>query len=297
MNLYLGVDGGGTKTKIVIINDAGKILFSQSGGPSSIDTVSLKETIEVIQNIVSDFNQTRTFKSAFIGLGGIATNNDRNTVLKELKKLPFFDNNSKITVDSDMVNALASGDSFNEGIVLISGTGMVCYGNNNGKSHKCGGWGYQSLDEGSAYYLGLMALIYTVKGYDKRLKITPFLEAVYERLSLNNINEFADVFKTYSRTKIASLAPLVTKFENDPYAQDIIEKATEELKECVLTVYKEIKLTKPRLVIVGSLGNSKSLFNKKLIEKILSIDENFVITKPRKDPALAAALLAKDVFN
>ncbi|HHT39640.1 MAG TPA: hypothetical protein GX001_04125, partial [Acholeplasmataceae bacterium] len=62
MNLYLGVDGGGTKTKIVIINDAGKILFSQSGGPSSIDTVSLKETTEVIQNIVSDFNQTRTFK-------------------------------------------------------------------------------------------------------------------------------------------------------------------------------------------------------------------------------------------
>ena len=43
MNYYLGIDGGGTKTKVIIIDANEKVVFENEAGPSSVDTVSLIE--------------------------------------------------------------------------------------------------------------------------------------------------------------------------------------------------------------------------------------------------------------
>lgn len=297
MKLYLGVDGGGTKTKVVVINELGKELFVNESGPSSIDTVEIEETILNIEKALKPYPLDKPFAGAFIGLGGIVNEEDKSLVKDALKKLSFFDNKTSIYVESDVINALASGNNFKESIVLICGTGMACFGNNNGKTHKAGGWGKDSLDEGSAYYLGLMALIYTMKAYDKRIKKSPFLEDVYHSLKINDVSEFERIFKNYTRTEIASYAKYVTKHENDLYALEIMEKGTSELTLCVKAVYQEIKLKNPNIVLVGSLANNNTIYKKMLHEKIKAIDENFKIITPKKDPALAAAFLAKDGYK
>ena len=65
-----------------------------------------------------------------------------------------------------------------------------------------------------------------------------------------------------NRTKVASLAPIVTKYANlnHPYALKIVEAATDELALSVKAVYHHLKLETATLVVVGSLGNVEGSF-------------------------------------
>ena len=52
---FLGIDGGGTKTKVVIINNNKDILYESVAGPSSVDTVTSQETLDAIKNCIKRF--------------------------------------------------------------------------------------------------------------------------------------------------------------------------------------------------------------------------------------------------
>ncbi|PKK96212.1 MAG: hypothetical protein CVV58_07535, partial [Tenericutes bacterium HGW-Tenericutes-3] len=184
-----------------------------------------------------------------------------------------------------------------EGMVLICGTGMVCYGKDlYGSMHKSGGWGFQEGDAGSGYDLGLKALKHTFKAFDGRLPKDQFSNAVANQIGLNDANQIFEISKKYflDRTKVAQISPLVTKYANlnNPYALEIVNDATDELALAVSAVYHELKLKNKQLVIVGGLGNADGIFKETLHKKINKIDESLKIIKPKIDPAHAASIMA-----
>lgn len=292
--LYLGVDGGGTKTKVIIINEHKDIIYEGLGGPSSIDTVSIEKTIQSVNEALTQFSNPKQepFKSVFLGLGGIARPSDSHLVEQAAKDIKYVDKNTVITARNDTYNALASGTHFDDGIALICGTGMNCFGNKHGLTHKSGGWGYKSGDEGSGYFLGIEAIKYMIRGYDGRVELTPFLETIFTTLKVEDIVNIPSILDTLNRTQIAALAPLVRAFatQGDPYALDILSRGAKALAQCVKAVYHTIKPS-PHLVIVGSLGNI-GLYKEMIHQEILKIDPAFQIESPSLDPALASAHLA-----
>lgn len=297
--LYLGVDGGGTKTKVIVINEKHEIIYEGEGGPSSIDTVSIKETIEAVNEALEGFvSQNKTpFKSVFLGLGGIATDTDIKLVETNAKAIYFVDEHTKITARNDTVNALATGNHYDNGIVLICGTGMNCFGHNEGITHKSGGWGYKSGDDGSGYYLGIEAIKYMIRGYDGRVEITPFLQTIFQTLEVEDIIHIPRILDQLNRTQIASLAPIVRTYatQGDVYALDILTRGAKELALCVKAVYQKIEVS-PHIVIVGSLGNI-GIYKDMIHTEIKKINPDFEIESPSKDPALASALLAYKYQN
>ncbi len=301
MSYYLGIDGGGTKTKVVVIDNQDHIIFEGFSGPSSIDTVSQEDTLNSFFDALTPFydvNPQASFDSIFCGLGGIVSEDDFLHVTSLLKRLNGVTEITYIRARNDMENALYSGLCFDEGMTLICGTGMVAYGKDTfGNTHKAGGWGYKEGDFGSSYDLGMRALRHVIKTFDGRLQHDEFSKDIASQIGLIKANDFVQIIneRYLDRTWIANLSPLVTKHANigNIYAKEIVDLATDELTLAVRAVYANLRLKEKTLVIVGSLGNSGGYFEKQLHKKIIQIDPKINIIKPIIDPALAAAKMAK----
>ena len=156
--IYCGIDGGGTKTKIIIANNQ-KVITTLITGPSSIDTVSIDEAILKIRiglaQIYSEYDIAK-IDSIFLGLGGIASNEQSDIINKKILELPFFNENAIINSANDIMNAYLSSCSGRNNITVIIGTGAVAYGEDeDGKSHRTNGIHFLEGDFGGAYDVGV----------------------------------------------------------------------------------------------------------------------------------------------
>lgn len=300
MAYFLGIDGGGTKTKVIIIDDNENILFENISGPSSIDTVDPSTTYKNINQAIEPYISkypNLIFKGVFIGLGGIVFNEDCQSVESLLSKLKSVNDETFIMARNDMYNALYSAGNFEEGMTLICGTGMVAFGKKGKESHKAGGWGYLEGELGSAYHLGREAIRHCIRAYDKRLEMNDFAKEVAKEIQLEKATDIIKITNTYhdERTKTAQLAPLVTKHANlnNTYAKQICDKAIDEIALAIKAVYKTLSFNQIHLVIVGSLGHAEGYFSDSLYKAIKNISQDIHIIKPIIDPALAAAKAAK----
>lgn len=300
MKYYLGIDGGGTKTKVIVIDKDNRIVFENTSGPSSIDTVDQFTTMNNIRIAIEPFVEEHPdsyFRGVFAGIGGIVFKEDCDIVEGLLRQLPQITSETFLRARNDMHNALYSSDHFDNGMTLICGTGMVAFGKHGEATHKSGGWGYEEGELGSSYHLGREALRHMIRAYDGRIKCNDFAKEVAQTVGLEKASDIIYVMKEYydHRTKTAGLAPLVTKHANlgNRYAKNIVDTATSELALAIKAVYQALKFDAVTLVIVGSLGNSTGYFHERLITKIKKISENISIVSPVIDPALAAAKAAK----
>ncbi len=300
MALYLGIDGGGTKTKVSLMNEKEKILYQSTSGPSSVDTVDINQTQTAFFEALDPYfkqHPDQKIDAAFIGLGGIVFPNDSYKVENIVKALPFLKNDALVVARNDMENALYSGGCFEEGISLICGTGMVAFGKDIHKSHKAAGWGFKEGELGSGYHLGREAIRQAIRAFDGRYYKDEFAMEIAKSIGLNKTTDIIPIMESYfgDRTKTASLAPIVTMFANkdNEHAKRIIDLATSECALAVKAVYQNIHMKNKTLVIVGSLGNAEGYYKKELHKKIKAIDPYFNIIKPIMDPADAAALMAK----
>ena len=302
MNYYLGIDGGGTKTRVCLINSREEIIGFKDAGPSSIDTVENDVTKKHFEEAIKELVKGKSITAIFAGLGGVATNDDKEKVKEIINSLNLTTHPSHIYVENDTRNALASGLCFEEGISLIVGTGSVAFGKDTyGHIHKCGGWHYKEGDAGSSFDLGFQAIRMMVRAYDGRIEHNDFTTDVFHALELKTIEEIIPLLdELYTdRTRVAKLAPYVTKHANNGnvYALKIVENATDELALMISGVYKNLTLNEKKCVIVGSLGNAPGVFRERLEKKIKVIDLEIQILKPLVDPALGAALMAKHQHN
>ncbi|QWB96252.1 hypothetical protein KHQ89_02095 [Mycoplasmatota bacterium] len=299
---FLGVDGGGTKTRVIIINENKKQIYEGISGPSSVDTVSLDISIKHINEALSDFfkeHKSTVFASIFIGVGGIVFDQQKNQLKEQASNLLGYAQDTIIHVENDMYNSLFSGGHFDQGMSLICGTGMVAFGmNKQNNTHKSGGWGYKEGELGSGYSLGFSAIQYMIRAYDGRYEIDDFAKEVAHEVNLKQASDIVPIMDDLhqNRTKVASLAPIVTKYANKDHIQalEIVERATDEIALAVKSVYKHLNFeSKVSLVMIGSLGHAPGAFRDKLLNKISLISDDLNVIDPLYDPAYAAALYAR----
>ncbi len=149
--LYLGVDGGGTKTHIAIMNEAREVLCEGVSGPSNPLRVGVETAVANILKAVNeacdDGSVSRgDIHGATLGLAGV-----RRADLKQRVRESFVKSLriKKTVVVTDAEIALYATTLGKAGLVVIAGTGSVCIGKNNkGEMAISGGWGPLAGDEG-----------------------------------------------------------------------------------------------------------------------------------------------------
>ena len=160
--LYLGVDGGGTKTEFVVTEENGRVLarfLAEGSNPNDIGFNSAANVISGgIREAIVNFPN---ISFVFCGIAGVSVGDNRQRMIGFLKeKYPAL----KIDVKTDSANLFGMDDSAD--MVVISGTGSVVFVKKKGEFIRLGGWGYLFDSAGSAYDIGRAAIAATLQAED-----------------------------------------------------------------------------------------------------------------------------------
>lgn len=301
--IFIGVDGGGTKTKLMMYEDNTK-LSEVIVGPSMIDKMFLETSLENIQQgldlLYRNTYVDKEIGSIFFGLSGNA-NEENISSFKTLLSHPKITENTIVTIANDMDIAFEAACSGRPSIAFIIGTGAVAYAKNeNGHSHRVSGVNFYEGDLGSGYDIGLSSLKALSKSFDGRSEKTPFTIYLENRYKIKTYNDLSKLFFDYvpNRTKTASLARTAYMFleQGDQTAVEIFKRAASDVAQMVKAIERNVDLKNKEIGVIGGLGN-QPLYLQLIKDSIHSFNKEYVIHTADMDPCDGAIRLAKLVVK
>lgn len=299
---YLGVDGGGTRTSFVLINEEGKIAAYETKGTCHYVQVGFDKFQELLMTGISDVCKKAGIKISelsfsFFGLPGYGERKDDVLVLEKLV-LNLLQSN-RFKCGNDVEAGWAGSLACQPGINLVGGTGAIGFGKDQGgKSARTSGWGYYCGDEGSAYWIGRKVISLFGKEADGRLEKTPIYDIVRKEFNLTRdfdlINIVYDQLKM-QRDKIAKFALLLYKAaeQGDPKTIEIFRETAYEHSLTLKALIKKLNFADNEEILVsysGGVFKSGEYVLKPLKEYISN--DNLKLIKPILEPVTGAALYA-----
>ncbi|HEV3420932.1 MAG TPA: BadF/BadG/BcrA/BcrD ATPase family protein [Candidatus Acidoferrum sp.] len=169
MRYVLGLDGGGTKTECVLMDESCHVVTSSRGGPSNPMRVgfggALAAVCEAARIAISAAKISNdAVVSLCAGLAGTAYP-ESGRKMRRLLEEEFPGKLVRVCTDMDLtLEAIGSGPA----IVLIAGTGSAAVGRDaQGHTARVGGHGYLLGDEGSAYHVGQRAVLEALRHFER----------------------------------------------------------------------------------------------------------------------------------
>ncbi|MBW4683525.1 MAG: ATPase [Komarekiella atlantica HA4396-MV6] len=314
MSYILGIDGGGSKTVCVLMDDSHQILGRGEAGPSNYQSIGIEATLQSIEFAIYSavcevikITKVIIIEAICLGLAGISRVADIEVVkslvqqLQNSKILPIVWalKPSNIVICNDALISLVGGIGHDVGIVVAVGTGSIVFGRNHqGKTKRVGGWGYILGDEGSAYKIAVAGMQAALKAYDGREMPTSLIKFFKQDLSLENIEDLIEVIyrRGWGVKQIAALAPIVdfAAAEGDELANKIINDAVQELVKATSTVIDEIFSRGEvfEVVTTGSVWRGRSKMHERFTASIINKFPELKVIFPKYEPAYGASLLA-----
>ncbi|URZ09729.1 N-acetylglucosamine kinase [Clostridium felsineum] len=306
MKYVIGIDGGGTKTHMKIASLSGKIMVEVVKGPSNIEAAEVKEVQKVFKELIYEGIEKlgeplSECRCICVGAAGIDREEDKTIIEGMIKNLGY---KGKIIVVNDAEIALTGGTEKREGIIVISGTGSICYGRDeSGKSVRAGGWGHIIGDEGSGYDIGIKAIKAALKSYDKRGEKTVLEEEVIKFLNLKCHESL--IYFIYrsgiSKKEIASLTRVVNSasLKGDNVSKKILKDAANELFLSVKAVVTALKLEEKEVFLTttgGAITNINYLYNE-FKENVNKAYPKIKVIPMKNDAAFGAVITARGVLD
>lgn len=249
MQLFLGVDGGGTGCRVALADGQGQILARAESGAANI--ASNPETALTHILAASRAAATEAFGAggeaalsrihAGLGLAGANASGAADWLGA---RLPF----QSSRIETDAVTAVKGALGRTDGIVAAMGTGSVFAVQMAGVVRQIGGWGFWLGDEGSGAALGRALLARALRALDGVVPMSPLLQQV--------LDEFGapDRLVTFSLTArpgdYAAFAPRLLATD-DPAAAAILVTAVEEVRATIAALQPETMLP---VTFIGGLG-------------------------------------------
>lgn len=253
MKYYVGVDGGGTKTEVVVCDTGGEIVSRLVGTGSNPNDIGNANMLSVIEDLLAD-SLPDDCDCADVGLGisGISTAGSADFLREQLKKR--FSVFRTVSVCSDVdaaLNCAFDGD----GCIAIMGTGNVVYLRNGQNIEQIGGGGYL-IDAGfSGYDLGREALRAVLAAEDGRGEQT-LLTGLFERITDENIRKHLKTVYVKGKAYIASFAKIAFDAlgAGDHVAAEIFSRCISEFEKCLNVAYKKAGREVCTVALTGGLA-------------------------------------------
>jgi glucosamine kinase len=282
----IGVDGGGTGTRVILADANGNELARGGAGPSGLMHGAEPAWLAILAAIDQAFQSaslaTPALSEMAIGCG-LAGVNNKQWAADFVAKDPGFAN---LVLETDAGTTLLGAHQGKPGVIIALGTGSV--GEvmmADGSRREVGGWGFPSSDEASGAWLGLRAINHVQHVLDGRSPSDDFSTALIAFCGGSRDAVF-DWLAQANQTKFAQLAPLVIEYATS------VTKATEIMIASGVEVAKMAKALDVTeslpIALCGGLAESTRMYLPK------SLGER--VNKPEGDSASGALILVKKHF-
>ncbi|MGH3317709.1 MAG: N-acetylglucosamine kinase [Nocardioidaceae bacterium] len=260
--MFLGVDGGGTKTAICLVTETGDVA-ARVLAPS---TVYFTEGVDLVARVLSDGVAAACAQADITpdrirhGFFGLPTYGEVSGDIAVLDAAPRPAlGHDRYACGNDMVCGWAGSLGGADGINVVSGTGSIAYGENHGDTARAGGWGELFGDEGSAYWIATKGLNVFSRMADGRLAPGPLLEVLREHLDVGSDLDVVDVVLNRwqgRRDEIAALSRVVADAaqRGDEQSRQLLADAGQELARIVQAVHDRLGFTDDEAVPVSYSG-------------------------------------------
>lgn len=285
-----GIDGGGTHTRIELRDEANNLLRRGSFGPFNLNAIGEAAFRALLREVFAFCGNMGDCKAICFGAAGISNPKVVQLITEELEQAGFA---GKCRLCGDQEIALR-GAMDTPGIVVIAGTGSICFGKNpEGKTARSGGYGHLIDDGGSGYALGRDVLSTAVRAVDGRGNSWGILNGVYAQINgcvPEDIVSFVHNPKT-DKAAIATLAPIALRQAElgDWEAWRILERGAGELYELVKAVQQRLGLRGCRIALLGGLLAEENPYRIAVAEKLTYLG---TIVPPAHDALWGAAQMA-----
>ncbi|RKP52963.1 ATPase [Cohnella endophytica] len=259
MKYVAGLDGGGTKTAVTVADENGKTVRTFVTGAINYngqDEISIRDSFRRIMAEIGDAcGGLAHCVQICIGAAGVSNPTVHDRITANVRESGY---EGGLLIVGDQETALCGALGTTHGMILIAGTGSICFGRNEADlTHRAGGCGHLIDDEGSGYSIGRDLMTAVVKANDGRIAPTLITDLVFGRLGMESVREligFAHDKKT-NKKDIAALAPLLSEAceAGDASALEIVRKSAASLLELVVPVANTLDMSAGNLVLAGSV--------------------------------------------
>jgi glucosamine kinase len=237
----LGLDSGGSKTLLAIADRQGQVLkLEMAGGLDPVANADWQRQLKALLGSVAEL----PLAAVVLGLplhGELAECSLlQQDIARQTLRCPVtVENDVRIAFDG----AFTAGSA---GVLILAGTGSMAWASRNEPQAphvRVGGWGDVFGDEGSAYWIGLQALVIASRTLDGRDRQAQLTQALLDHLNLAPEQLAGWVYEQDNRrASVAALAQQVSAWATagDSAAIAVLEAAAEHLAEHVTAAWRGI---------------------------------------------------------
>ncbi len=229
----IGVDGGGSGTRVVLGDAHGRELAQAASGPSGLG-LGIERAWQSIQaGCAEAFNRAGVapqWEQCVLGCG-LAGANNRDWLAAFRAQAPKL---AGLAVESDAYTTLLGAHGGAHGVIVTLGTGSIAAAaDGEGECRIASGFGFPSGDEASGAWLGLRAIVHAQQALDGRVPLDEFAQALLERVGAHDRDSLIVWLCTTNQTAYASLAPVVLAHAGHPFVARLLAEAGEEIGKMI----------------------------------------------------------------
>jgi N-acetylglucosamine kinase-like BadF-type ATPase len=297
MKLFIGIDGGGSKTECAV-GDEHNILGRFTAGTCKIQRVGKDAATASLRAALQGAFYaakvgTENVQHTSIGIAGSSQPGVADWVRKTVGSIAP----GGVTISGDHIIAHEAAFHGKPGVLVISGTGSIVYGRNEaGKTLRAGGWGPVVSDEGSGEWIGRNAVNAALLGNADGEKGALFAD-ILKAWEINTADDIIRVANSYPPPNFAALFPFVVDACNagDPLALEVLQRGGDQLARIVLLVMRQLWPENTAINIAttgGAISNSERL--RAVVEGSIRREwPRFTISSEAIDPVQGALYIAR----
>ena len=284
MRLFLGIDGGGSRTTAIVGDEYGRVIGRGVAGAANADREQFERALRDAIDIAG-FSDAR-FEAACLGLSGGAESG-RDDLARQIISAEEY------LFTHDAAIALAGATAGEPGVIVIAGTGSIAFAKNSaGRIARAGGWGFAFGDEGSAFDIVRQALCASLRFEEGWGPATAVRDALLEAAEAANANDLLHRFYSggVSRSDVASYAPLIDQaaLAGDVLAREILKKAAQSLASIAAAVRMQLFKEDENATVAYSGGVFQSAMLLDRFRTLVELHDGNRVIAPNFTPAEGA---------
>lgn len=297
MAIYLGVDGGGSKTTCAI-GDENSLLGTGTAGGSNVIRVGEAQARETLHSAIRQACAVANVvpaqvHRACIGVAGAA----RPEISSLVRQIVCEIIPGPIDVVGDMVIGLEAAFGEGPGVITVAGTGSIAYGRDEkGRTARAGGWGYAISDEGSGHWIGRWAVAAGLRVRDEG-EGTQLLDQILGFWKLKTLDDLVVTVNAAPPPDFASLLPtvLAAADSGDVLARTVLTQAGTELAALSKVVVNRLfaEAGTVQAAMSGGVFRSSALVRQVFYNSLRAQYPNAAVNASVVDPVRGALELAR----